>query len=319
MYYLTSCPDDYLFLWQLQMQHKNFIEVGIDLNKVIVVVSYRDVINPRFIEYSEKSGVTFIFYADTIRDRKYIPTIRPFLFKRFHQDNPQFKHEYILYHDSDITFREVPFFEGMKDYRWHLGDCVGYIGYQYLKTIGEDTLDKMCLLIGLFKDTLISKNLKSGGAQYFGKGLGFDYWSKVETDSEKLYFLINKVENDERNYQALHNTQLNENIIQSWTAGMWAELWNIWLSGFDTYVDPELDFSWGNHSKEQYAAKNIFHNSGVNNNTEFFHKGSFINVNPFEFNFNHINSNSAAFTYLELCKRTKQWLQDLNCYYVLPQ
>jgi hypothetical protein len=315
MYYITAFPDTDYFLWQTQVQHYNFLKKGINLNNVICLVSYQNnVINPKFVEYSKKVNATIIFYKDEIPNRTYVPSIRPNLLKRFFKDNP-FSNDYMLFHDSDIIFRKVPNFEGMKDGKWHLADTVGYIGYQYLKTTRNDILDIMCNIVGIDKDTVIRYNNKSGGGQYFGKNSTFEMWNKIEKDTAEIYSKIYAIEQFQKEEITKTGKTNSENIIQAWTAGMWAELYNLWFFNNKTVIDKELDFSWADNYVDSYNKHNIYHNAGVikEMDKDFFFKGNYINKSPFEEQFNY-TADKACYYYVQDIIETKQWLIELGLY-----
>ena len=63
---------------------------------------------------------------------------------------------------------------------------------------------------------------------------------------------------------------------------MWAVLWNIWKSGWQTKVVKELDFSWGTSVKKEWHANSIFHNAGVTEETygNPFYKGNYMKNPP---------------------------------------
>jgi hypothetical protein len=263
--------------------------------------------------YSTKVDTNFIFFEDEIPNRRYIPSIRPNLIKRFLQRNPHLSREYIFFHDTDIIFREVPQFLGMQDNRWHLANTNSYINHSYLETTGNNA-QNMCNIVGIDLNIIIQNNENSGGAQYFGKNNSFEMWDKIEKDSEALFRYLEPIQTEERLIRENGGKTKHLNIIQAWTAGMWAELWNIWLFGNKTVIDDELSFSTGTGSIEDYYKHKIFHNAGVEkkDSETCFYKGSFYNTYPFDSKeiYKDIEK-KAMYFYLREISDCRMWLKTL--------
>jgi hypothetical protein len=155
--------------------------------------------------------------------------------------------------------------------------------------------------IGISKQIVEINNNNSGGAQYLLKELNSTFWEKVYIDSINL----NKVLIDFNNKNPIGLRGIN-----SWTAEMFAILWNIWFFGYETGISNELSFSWGVDDITEYERHNILHMAGLTENekgTRFF-KGEFIKISPLErlkqnknF-FNYVDKKSASFKYVELMK-----------------
>jgi hypothetical protein len=317
MYYLTAFEDTQYFLWQIQVQHYNFMEKGIDLSKVINLVGYKgETPNIAYIDYANKVrelGITTIFYKDEVANRNYLPLLRPNLLKRFFRDNPHYKNDYFLIHDADIIFNNIPAFEGMKDGRWHLADTKHYIGYDYLKTIAPTTLQGMVDCVeGITIETLINKNANSGGAQYFGKDNSYILWHIIEQNTQKLFDYMYPIQQSKRADRA-NGIDTNGEIVQAWTAGMWAELWTLWLFGNTTVIDEELNFTTAIHSREVNNTRNIYHNAGVESKDagNYFAKQIYTNVDIFTVDFSFIYPHSASFDYVQTIRKTFDWLKTL--------
>lgn len=118
------------------------------------------------------------------------------------------------------------------------------------------------------EETIKINTMNTGGAQIYAKGLGVDYWEKVEKDCEIMYTLFWK------NYQ-LYKSEYDTFILnhdpenktqfdfQIWTVEMWCMLWNQWLFGYKTFANPALRFSWPNWTENDWDSCDIFHNSGL--------------------------------------------------------
>lgn len=314
MYYITAFDDSAYLLWQTKIQHHNFKKQGVDLNKVICLVSYKDKINPSYIEYSKKVPVSFVFYEDEIPNRIYVPSIRPNLLKRFFRDNPAMESEYILIHDSDVTIVNPPLYEGMKDGLMHLADTISYIGHNYLATCGEEVYDKMLEFFpGLTKELLKQKDKVSGGAQYFGKGHTAAMWEYIELKTNLLYLYVIQVETEGKKAFKESGSFPHTNNVQAWTAGMWAELWGFWLHGIDTMVDEQLNFTTGAHKLSEVSNRNFYHNAGVvSTNADIrFYKQNYANVDVFKEDYSFIQENEATLYYIKELKETGEWLLTL--------
>jgi hypothetical protein len=97
--------------------------------------------------------------------------------------------------------------------------------------------------------------------------------------------------------------------IQSWTADMWAVLWEYWKRGNKTVVHSELDFSWATDSRSEYHKKNIFHLAGITESSKnVFFKGQYRDCNIFikYFNdrkmFDHVSTKNSTFEYVKVLK-----------------
>jgi hypothetical protein len=78
---------------------------------------------------------------------------------------------------------------------------------------------------------------------------------------------------------------------------MWSLLWNAWLSGHETKVDPRLDFGWTIHGSESIDKYWILHNAGVGpDHKDLFYKAAYINKLPYKDNL-QIRENSASMYY----------------------
>ena len=245
MYFITICPDELYFHWQLQVQHYNFIvKHKIAPENIICLLGSKGEINLEFAQYCKKIGVKLINYDISNLDMSYKPIIRPNLLKRFYKDYPEFKEKYVFIHDSDIIFTKLPYFKGITNDNWYLSDCNNYLGYEYLKRFGNTLLTEMCNIVGIKQQLLLEKDNNCGGAQYYGNDLDWRFWEKVENDTIKLFNVLKiQSEINKKEFFDIHNVELGKNnAIQAWTAGMWADLWNLHLRK-NVITHKELDFS----------------------------------------------------------------------------
>lgn len=305
--FISSSPDSIYFLWQVKVQHYNFIKLGIPKNKIFVIVGYRHSISKEWLEYKETSGVNILFYEDTRVNLSYVSAIRPHVLAKFYKEYPGMKKEWVFYHDADMIFNNLPNFSSMMESNsWKVSDTISYIGYNYIAEKGADVLLDMCEIVGIPPLIVRANQNKSGGCQYLLRNVNYEYWEKVEKDSEELY---TKISNNNSSYlEAWKKYSKNHtgtyDSIQIWCADMWAVLWNAWLIGQDTIVHTELSFSWGTHSIHDYNAHNIFHNAGVleKDRDRLFYKGDYITKIPFDVDFSYIADDTASKQYVKLFK-----------------
>jgi len=313
MLFVTSQPDVPYFHWQIRVYVENFIQKGIDPNKIHVLLG---IVSPNTEPSKEslelkKLGINIHHYLDDRGDKKYIPSIKPFLIYKWLKEFPNYGECFFL-HDSDVIFRELPDFNTLlNDDVIYLSDTIGYIGYNYIMDCCEryekshpnsdkgQLLREMCEVVGVSSDCVKCNQENSGGGQYVIKNTDWMIWEKIYLDCTPLYQQM-------LDYQKRFPISPGE--IQFWTAEMWSLLWNLWYFGKETKITKELDFSWATDDVNIYNKKPILHMAGVTSelkNTKFF-KGEFINVNPLEklkediSYFDYVDNNSSTKKYVEL-------------------
>lgn len=315
MLFVTSQPDVPYFHWQIRVYVENFIQKGINPKDIHVLLG---IVTPNTEPTKESLslkdlGINIHHYLDDREDKKYIPSIKPFLIYKWLREFPEHGDCFFL-HDSDIIFRELPNFKSLlKDDVIYLSDTIGYIGYNYIMDCCEryekthpnsgkgQLLQEMCDVVGVDPQCVECNQDNSGGGQYIIKKTDWMIWEKIYMDCTPLY-------NQMLDYQ--RRFPINPGEIQFWTAEMWSLLWNLWYFDKETKITKELDFSWATDDIKIYEKRPILHMAGVTadlKNTKFF-KGDFINVNPLEklkenINyFDYVDNNSATKKYVELMK-----------------
>src|SRR5579859_811795 len=194
---LSAQPDSDYYIWQLQVQMHNFRKFGIE-DKSIILLGYNPEvgINPKAIEFKEKTKAVVLFLEDTrnLSERLYIPSIRPHIIKKLYSDEHihLVQNKAIMYHDSDILFVKWPNLKDQIDQRKiFLSDTVSYIGANYIKQKGgNELLEDMCRVVGINPIVVERNENNSGGAQYLftsNFNLSTDFWEKVERDCNDLY------------------------------------------------------------------------------------------------------------------------------------
>ena len=285
--YVCVQPRLVYYAWQVEVVIHNFIKHGISGNDIEILVAWNPkdgTSTPEVIEMWNKLAntynyVRFFFYEDTRENPTYIPSIYFNALKQHIKAYPELENEALFLFDCDtILTKPLDLTPMLNDDKWYLSDTVGYIGYQYIKTKIQPNYDVykgMCDIVGI--DQLIPKllNSHSGGAQHLVKNTTYEYWDKVEKDSETMYRYFCSIENK------YEKTSDGDYPIQKWTAGMWSLLWNAWLFGHETSVDPRLAFSWATDPIDYWEQRSLFHNAGVTCSCGYFYKGAYINSLPY--------------------------------------
>ena len=312
MILVSAQPDIIYFHWQVELYMYQFSKHN--LPNCHAVFGYNDSPSSKGLALAEKYPGLIHFYKDTrtSEQKNYIPSIVPHLLKQFFQEFPEWS-KCVFHHDSDIFLVSLPDFASLlQDNIGYVSDTISYIGYNYLKGCSNrykekypelpenDLIHKMVELFEM-EETFIQQNeMHSGGAQYLLKNVDSTYWEQVELNANALFKLL-------KNYESSYPI---EHHIQSWTAGMWAELWTYWKRGNQTRVHKTLDFSWATSPTREYYEKNIFHLAGITNeleNTHFF-KGSYTNkdlISECRRNpnlFDYVSPSNATYEYIQVLK-----------------
>lgn len=315
MKFITVCEDNLYFHWQLQVQHHNFIvKHGIAPENIICLLGYKTEPDEKFKEYAKRIGIHIEYYhLGDLPMNVYSPIIRPHILKKFYKNNLAFKEESVFIHDADITFVELPLFAGITNDNWYLSNCESYLGYDYLKRFGDTLIQEMCNIVGINKQIIIDRDINCGGAQFYGSDLTWQFWDKVENNTLRLYNLLKvQTETNKEEFLKETGTELTKhNAIQVWTAGMWADLWNLHLYK-QVITCEELDFTWATQTYQQVQEKKIFHNAGVTDHTpNLFNKLHYKNKTPFNYELNY-HPRTASYYYANEINETKNWLKNGN-------
>lgn len=314
--FVTAQPDVPYFHWQVKLYTHNFIEKGVNPNNIHVIFSTLG--NNKLSQGAEdlkNIGINIHSYKDERVNKRYIPSIKPFLVYKWLEQYPENGKCFFL-HDADIIFRELPDFKKMlSDDICYLSDTIGYIGYDYIMDCCRryesqhptskkgQLLKEMADTIGISVDLIKENQKNSGGGQYIIKNTDYKLWEKIYLDSFTLY-------NNMLLYQK--KFPINSGQIQFWTAEMWSVLWNIWLSGFKTKVVDELGFSWATDNIEKYKKYPILHMAGVTDDLKKtkFYKGDFINVDPIK----KLIENPTYFDYVDTKSSTIKYIEVMRSY-----
>ena len=311
--FISAQPANLYYAWQVEVMLNNFRDMGVNLNNVdIVCYKENGVIPTEWSKLAENYAARFFFYNDTRKTKHYISSIRPNILKQHFKLHPYLKEQTIFYHDCDILFTK-PISkwitkEMINDDIWYGSDTRWYIAHSYIKSKGEDVLNKMCEIVDIDVKVIEDNELNSIGAQYIMKDIDEHYWERVEIDSERLFKEITELNKEkvmlDRHTQSPDSPERKPyHPLQIWCADMWAVLWNGWKMGKQTITHENLNFSWATSSFSEIEKYNIMHNAGVTNNSSYlFFKSDYINKLPYSQNL-MIKENSASYYYWNWIKK----------------
>lgn len=295
--FVCAQPATLYYAWQVEVMLNNFKSMGVNLNQVDIVCWKNGDIPAEWSKLASGYPARFFFYDDTRQTKHYISSIRPNILKQHWEKYPELQFDAIFYHDCDIVFSK-PISEWITeemilDEKWYGSDTRWYIAHSYILGKGQIVMDRMCEIMDLPEELIKDNEMNAIGAQYLMKGIDYDFWNRVERDSEMLFRQITDL-----NHQLKSETP-SYHELQIWCADMWAVLWGGWRRGAETICHPNFEFSWGTSTKEDYFRLNIMHNAGVTApNMGLFYKAEFMNQLPYHKDL-RINDNSASSMYWE--------------------
>jgi hypothetical protein len=312
MIFLSSQPDDYFFLWQLELQIHNFIAVGIEPKNIHILIGYNA--NKGLLkEYQDfiklYKDVNIHAYTDTRKSKLYAPSLRWHIIAKHLKTFPFLQQSNIFHHDSDIIFTHFPDFSTLKkDDVWYVSDTKSYLDSNYIKgSAGIKIFEKMCKVIGVTTEQVENDDANAGGAQYILKNMKIEFLEKMEKDSERMFRLLVN-ENRKLKKSFCDNTK-ESSLIQAWTADMWVIWWNALLIKQPFKVHAELDFAWADNSINKLDTCRILHYTGsvAKDNVKIFRKGDYVNYSPYYADLSKIDENFCSW-------HLKILIQDyLNC------
>lgn len=301
MIYVSVQPDIAYFHWQVELYLFNFLQVGIKPEDIHVVFLYNgSTPSEKGLEIQRNNPlINFFFTKDDRPDKSYIPSIKPWGMRKLLESNLNLIRKQIFYHDSDIIFREKineSLFAGKTIQ--YMSDTISYIGYDYVKSKGEEQLKKMAEAVGISVETIKENQLNSGGAQYILSNTTPTYWQKVYEDSNKLYWLMDRESTKQKDLKEV------DFPIQKWCAEMWATLWNLWYFGAQIEVHKELDFCFATAPISDWENTKILHNAGVTESDKhkMFFKGDYINKSPYNEDLSFVQPQYCSYKYAENIK-----------------
>lgn len=253
---LVVLPDCDYYLWQMLVLMNNIRKIGYEENTVFVIGIRNSQKSTHLLNILRYGNIKsrFYIYKDDRDDLSYSSSMRPHILKKFFKEHKEYENKTFFYIDPDIIFREKINFSNIEtNDTWYVSDTRSYIDSKYIIGKSEKLFNEMCRIVKIDPKIVLDNDNNAGGAQYLMKNLNYDYWEKVENDSVELFKHMKNTE----------NIYTPEAPIQSWTADMWAVLWNAWLFGHKTKIIKRLDFSWATDPIKKWNDRNIYHNAGA--------------------------------------------------------
>jgi hypothetical protein len=292
--FVSVVPDEFYFLWQIELQLLNFSKFGIPKEEVQILIGKDRTygLSIWFSDFIERNAdkASFFVYPREVDVFGYRPSIRPHLLKQHFSRYPELADEVIFYHDSDIIFRELPDFEKLcAGDEWYLADCRSYIDSRYLKSKAEGLFEGMCTIMEIDPALVVSADDVAGGAQYILKGMTAEFWAKMEDDCERLFGFM-------KDYS-----------VQSWCADMWVLFWTGLKMNKKMRLSDELAFTWAADPIEEYTTCKIYHNAGAADlagkvNYTVFNKVKFQSHPPYYSQHDRYSKEVCSFEYVRLIR-----------------
>lgn len=256
----------------------SFLQNGVNESDIIILSSTEtnefDVLRDKYAQ------VNFHRYYSPVH--RYKPSIKPYLMYLYFKEHQE-QHQY-FYSDCDIVLtKPLPEFErGV-----FMSDTTSYIGYDYIKSKGQDIVDLICETVDIPESVLVNQKANSGGCQFVFNTMPADLWRLAFRFSHNLY--VNIIEYNEQNSGQYEGTY----PLQVWTTEMWGTLYAMWHYGYYGTVDSRLDFAWSTDDLSQLNNVSILHNAGVSNQEGLFKKSMYVtDLPPCTLNINPIKCSS---------------------------
>lgn len=293
MKYVMAQPAVPRFEWEVKVAIYGLLKADILKEDIIILFSRHE---ETVVEEIKKLGVSVHTYQDERYDSEYIPSLKPYLMYRYLEEDVSRENETYFFMDSDVIVKEQPETDSHLRGVWYGSDCGGYLNYDYIVQCdnGFNILKNMSEIVGVSIEDIKSMNNDSIGAQYIISKPSSEYFKKVYEDSIKLWKYVKDKDTN----------------LQKWTVEMWATLWNMPLFDVMPRAKKEMEFTWATDSIEKWNKNKIYHNAGVTQDMkDMFFKGDYINKDPFNEDFSHVNKDTASYEYTKLITEAKDWFK----------
>lgn len=303
MKFLVAVPDHKYYIWQVLVQINNFKRLNIERDTTYVFGIFNNRPSRTLLSLinSKKISAKFVLINDQRIDKGYTSSLRPYILDKYYKEFAPQSTEAIFYLDPDVLFtKPIDFTQFERDNIWYVSDTRSYIDSKYIKSKSPELFQRMCDVVNISPIIVEANDGNAGGAQYIMKNVPIGYWEKVYKDSEALFKLMKSTE----------TVYHPEHPIQSWTADMWAVLWNAWYFGNEVKIDKELDFCWASESIERWNKTNIFHNAGVVTDDGKHFSKTHYQISPFNKETKG-SPESASWNYIGEIKRTEKNFPEL--------
>ena len=305
MIYLSCQPAIDRYTWEVEVYLENFLKMGVPPQQIHLVNGldreWKEIPSSWRKLQKKYSSVNFWFYYDTRPlDNNYPPSLQAHLLEKHWIHNPQLEKETIFFHDADfILTRPFDFTPFLQDEHWYLSNTISYIGAEYIRSKGEQVLDKMCSIAGIDKRFVVYNQGGSGGAQKLIKKVDSNYWKDVYNLSMRFWREVPLV--SERIKKEKQSKGESYHELQHWTMSMWAELWIAWKLGKSTRVVKEFNFMFATNPIGDWDTYPFFHNAGImsNDRNKLFYKGDYDNKLPYKLGLLDADKSKASYKYYQ--------------------
>ena len=294
MKYVMAQPAVPRFEWEVKVAIYGLLKTGVLKEDIIILFSRHE---ESVISEIKNIGVNVHVYSDDRVDFEYIPSLKPYLMHRYLEEDVSRENETYFFMDSDVIVKEQLEIDSHLRGVWYGSDCGGYLNYDYIVQCdnGFNILKDMSEIVGVSIEDIKSMNNDSIGAQYIMSKPSSEYFKKVYEDSIKLWKYVKDKDTN----------------LQKWTAEMWATLWNMPLFDVMPRAKKEMEFAWATDSRLDWYENKIYHNAGVTEDMkDMFFKGDYINKDPFNEDFSHIDKDTASYEYTKLITEARDWLNE---------
>ena len=311
MIYLSCQPAIDRYTWEVECYLENFLKMGVPPQQIHLVNGldreWKEIPQNWKRLQQKYSSVNFWFYYDTRPlDNNYPPSLQAHLLEKHWIHNPQLEKETIFFHDADfILTRPFDFTPFLQDEHWYLSNTISYIGAEYIRSKGEEVLDKMCEIADIDKRFVVYNQGGSGGAQKLIKKVDSKYWKDVYNLSMRFWREVPLVSEKIKKEKQSKGESYHE--LQHWTMSMWAELWTGWKLGKSTRVVPAFNFMFATNPVADWETYPFFHNAGVmgNDRNKLFFKGDYDNRLPYKLGLLDADKTKASYLYY-------QWIKEVG-------
>ncbi|MET4082946.1 hypothetical protein ABIB40_002913 [Pedobacter sp. UYP30] len=306
MIFISAQPDQYYFLWQLELLIFNFRRLGISANDIHILIGYDPQSGPsqEFRKFKKKYvDININEYQDSRISKKYLSSIRPHILAKHFKKYPKLQNEPLFYHDSDIVFSRLPDFSDLLDDDiWYASETAEYTNMNYIiqNSSNEFFLD-MCRILEVDPKKVEEQDKNAGGAQYLLKDCSVNFWEKIEVSCEKLFEFLN----ESKLKKGFCNTT---SIVSPWYSDMWVLWWSAIAEERKFKIASQLDFSWATSPVSEWDTKAILHYTGsvMSDNEKIFRKASFSSCSPFFSSFSNIDQNTCSYPLVQLISEFKR-------------
>lgn len=210
-------------------------------------------------EVASRYGAEHLHYDDDRPAAEYAPSIRPWLWARYLEEDPSRQRQAYFYCDSDIIFSRLPDFDAIEvaPTRWFGSQTASYTGTAALSAGGgaREVAFLMELMHVSRRDAVRFAN-DSPGAQWLIHSPTPEFFRQVYVDAESIFIEF------ERRRRAESRPGRPERL-QPWLSDMWALLWNTPRFGIEASATALLDFSVTADPRVRFEEAPIHHNSGA--------------------------------------------------------